>query len=116
VEAESLGLDNARFEACDVSTLDVPSRFDLVNAFEAIHDLANPGRVLANVASSLRPGGSFLMGDIKASSNVEDNIEVPWAAFLYTASTLHCMTVSLAPRWRRAEHGVGDPDGVADAR
>jgi hypothetical protein len=36
------------------------------------------------------------MGDIRASSNVEDNIEVPWAPFLYTASTLHCMTVSLA--------------------
>ena len=36
------------------------------------------------------------MVDIKASSKVEDNIEVPWVPFLYTASTLHCMTVSLA--------------------
>ena len=36
------------------------------------------------------------MVDIKASSNVEDNIESPWGPFLYTASTLHCMTVSLA--------------------
>jgi SAM-dependent methyltransferase len=95
-EAESLELDNARFEGCDVATLDAPGRFDLVTAFDAIHDHANPGRVLANIASSLRPGGTFLMGDIKASSHVEDNIEVPWAAFLYTASTLHCMTVSLA--------------------
>jgi hypothetical protein len=36
------------------------------------------------------------MCDIRASSNVEDNIELPWAPYLYTASTLHCMTVSLA--------------------
>ncbi|MGH9193718.1 MAG: class I SAM-dependent methyltransferase [Acidimicrobiales bacterium] len=95
-EAESLGLDNASFEVCDVATLDTPGRFDLVTAFDAIHDQAHPGQVLASIAAALRPDGTFLMVDIKASSNVEDNIEVPWAPFLYTASTLHCMTVSLA--------------------
>ena len=36
------------------------------------------------------------MVDIKASSNVADNLELPWAPFLYTVSTMHCMTVSLA--------------------
>ena len=36
------------------------------------------------------------MIDIKASSNLEENLEIPWAPFLYTASTMHCMTVSLA--------------------
>jgi hypothetical protein len=35
------------------------------------------------------------MVDIKASSNLADNLELPWAPFLYTVSTLHCMTVSL---------------------
>ena len=95
-EAESLELPNARFAVCDVGTLDTPSRFDLVTAFDAIHDQAHPGRVLANIAAALRPSGAFLMVDIKASSYVDDNIELPWAPFLYTVSTLHCMTVSLA--------------------
>ena len=36
------------------------------------------------------------MVDIKASSDVQDNIGVPAATFLYTVSTMHCMTVSLA--------------------
>lgn len=36
------------------------------------------------------------MMDIKASSNLEDNIDNPFAPFLYGASTLHCLTVSLA--------------------
>lgn len=36
------------------------------------------------------------MSDIKASSNLEDNVEIPWASLLYTISTMHCMTVSLA--------------------
>jgi hypothetical protein len=35
------------------------------------------------------------MVDIKASSDLADNLELPWAPFLYTVSTLHCMTVSL---------------------
>jgi SAM-dependent methyltransferase len=94
-EAAALGLTNARFEVRDVAALDEPESFDLVTAFDAIHDQAHPARVLAAVARSLRPGGVFLMVDIKASSSVADNLDLPWAPFLYTVSTLHCMTVSL---------------------
>ena len=35
------------------------------------------------------------MVDIKASSRLEDNIGVPFASYLYTVSTMHCMSVSL---------------------
>jgi hypothetical protein len=38
----------------------------------------------------------FFMVDIKASSDLQDNLDLPWGAFLYAVSTLHCMTVSLA--------------------
>jgi 2-polyprenyl-3-methyl-5-hydroxy-6-metoxy-1,4-benzoquinol methylase len=95
-EALSLGLTNAQFVVCDVAELSAGGRFDLVTAFDAIHDQAHPASVLANVAEALRPGGTFLMVDIKASSNVDENLDIPWAPFLYTASTMHCMTVSLA--------------------
>jgi SAM-dependent methyltransferase len=95
-EADALGLSNSRFEVCDVSRLPADAGFDLVTAFDSIHDQAHPARVLANIAAVLRPGGTFLTVDIKASSNVEDNLELPWAPFLYTVSTMHCMTVSLA--------------------
>ena len=44
----------------------------------------------------LRPDGTFLMQDILASSHLEKNLENPIATFLYTISTMHCMTVSLA--------------------
>ncbi len=36
------------------------------------------------------------MQDIRASSHLENNLEHPIAPFLYTISTMHCMTVSLA--------------------
>ena len=94
-EAQTLGLTNARFELCDAATLDRPEAFDLVTAFDAVHDQAHPGRVLAAIARATRPDGTFLMIDIKASSRVQDNIENPLAPALYTFSTMHCMTVSL---------------------
>ena len=35
------------------------------------------------------------MVDIKASSRLEDNVGVPFSPYLYTVSTMHCMSVSL---------------------
>jgi SAM-dependent methyltransferase len=55
VEADKRGLTNARFEVIDVATLDQPDSFDLVAAFDAIHDQAHPAQVLAAVARALRP-------------------------------------------------------------
>ena len=41
-------------------------------------------------------GGIFLMQDIAASSKLEENIKNPLGPTLYSISTMHCMTVSLA--------------------
>ena len=94
-EAAAWGLENARFEVCDVATLAEEQSFDLVTAFDSIHDQAHPAEVLRRVHQALRPGGTFLMVDMLASSNLEDNVEHPLGTFLYTVSTMHCMTVSL---------------------
>ena len=95
-EADRLGLQNATFLARDVAALDITEAFDVITAFDAIHDQAQPAEVLANIHRALRPGGVLLMVDIKASSNVEDNIGAPLATYKYTVSTMHCMSVSLA--------------------
>jgi 2-polyprenyl-3-methyl-5-hydroxy-6-metoxy-1,4-benzoquinol methylase len=94
-EAEAWGLSNAKFELSDVATLDRPDAFDVITAFDAIHDQAHPAQVLTAIARALRPGGIFVMVDIRAASAVEENLELPWATFLYTTSTMHCMPVSL---------------------
>ncbi len=78
-----------------MSWLDISEAFDLVTAFDAIHDQAHPAQVLKNIHAALKPGGTFLMVDINASSRLEENLDLPWAAFLYTISTFHCMAVSL---------------------
>ena len=70
--------------------------FDLVTAFDAIHDQADPAGVLRGAYEALIADGVFLMVDINASSNLEENVDNPMATFAYIASTMHCMQVSLA--------------------
>jgi 2-polyprenyl-3-methyl-5-hydroxy-6-metoxy-1,4-benzoquinol methylase len=94
-EAKRLGLTNATFVAKDVADLDSAQTYDVITVFDAIHDQAQPARVLGNIYNALRPGGILLMVDIKASSRLEDNVGVPLASYLYTVSTMHCMSVSL---------------------
>jgi SAM-dependent methyltransferase len=98
-DAARAGLRNIRFEARDLTDFDASAKadaFDLVTAFDAVHDQTAPQRVLAGVHRSLEPGGTFLMQDIRASSRLENNLSHPLGPLLYTISTMHCMTVSLA--------------------
>ncbi|CAN5879222.1 class I SAM-dependent methyltransferase [soil metagenome] len=94
-EAARLGLANATFLQRDVATLDVIDAYDVITAFDSVHDQSHPATMLANIHRALRPGGVFLMVDIKASSRLEDNVGVPLSTYLYTVSTMHCMSVSL---------------------
>ncbi len=95
-QAESEGLANVQFEVRDMAQLDQPERFDLITAFDAIHDQAEPDAVLRGIYRALKPGRSFLMQDIAGSSHVDQDIDHPIGTFLYTISCMHCMTVSLA--------------------
>jgi SAM-dependent methyltransferase len=89
-------LSNVSFEVKDVTRLPEVDRYDLITAFDAIHDQIKPLAVLEEIAKSLRPDGVFLMQDIRSSSELENNLNHPVGPFLYTISCLHCMTVSLA--------------------
>jgi 2-polyprenyl-3-methyl-5-hydroxy-6-metoxy-1,4-benzoquinol methylase len=95
-EAAERGLTNATFESHNLADLDKADAYDVITVFDAIHDQAQPARVLENIYRALRPGGVLLMADIKASSRLEENVGVPMSTYLYTTSLMHCMTVSLA--------------------
>lgn len=95
-EAEEMGISHARFETRDVSTLDMMQSHDFITAFDAIHDQAQPAKVLESISRVLRPDGVFLMVDFAASSNLDENVDHVLGPYLYTTSTMHCMTVSLA--------------------
>jgi len=95
-EAAEMGLDNAAFEAVDVAQLEAPQRFDFITTFDAIHDQAHPDVVVGAINRALKDDGTWLCVDIAGSSHLENNLDVPMAPFFFTASTMHCMTVSLA--------------------
>jgi SAM-dependent methyltransferase len=95
-EASAWGLGNAVFEVLDVVALPADPPFDVVFAFDAIHDQVDPAGVLAAVRRALTPDGVFVMMDVRAASSLADNLANPFAALHYGVSTLHCLTVSLA--------------------
>ena len=51
------------------------------------------------------------MVDISAQSNLEDNLDLPWASFLYAISLTHCMSVSLG----QGGDGLGTVWGIQTA-
>ena len=97
-EATEWGLVNAHFEVRDVATLPQKDHFELITAFDTVHDQAQPAALLNQIAAALKKGGTFLMWDIGASSDLHNNRTHLLGSFLYGVSCMHCMTVSLAQK------------------
>ena len=108
---KSLNLPNLAFEVRDAAEMNEPAAYDLVTAFDSIHDQAQPAVVLRNIRCALRPGGIFLMQEIETSSSLDQNVDHPLGPFLYWLSYGHCMTVSLA----RGGAGLGTCWGSENA-
>jgi SAM-dependent methyltransferase len=111
-EAAAMELANARFEVLDVTTLAAEPKFDLITSFDAIHDQREPAATLARIAGALASDGVYVMVEPKASSRLEDNVDNPFAPYMYGISVLHCMTVSLA----EGGAGLGTAWGEQTAR
>ncbi len=95
-DAAANGSENIEFVTRDAAALNEPERFDLITSFDAVHDQAHPDKMLAGIYAALRPGGTYLCIEPKASSHLHENLDMPTAPMMYTISTMHCMTVSLA--------------------
>lgn len=95
-EADQLGLDNVRFVGGDATTVAGDGPYDLVTAFDVIHDLADPRGTLEAIRSSLGDDGTFLMYDVGAPSDVEQQAELAWAPLMYGLSVGYCLQSSLA--------------------
>jgi ubiquinone/menaquinone biosynthesis C-methylase UbiE len=98
-QAAEKGLRNLEFVAADLSDFDETAEaasFELITTFDAVHDQAQPLRVLKGIHRALKADVVYLMQDIAGSSQVHNNLDHPLGTFLYTVSCLHCMTVSLA--------------------
>jgi len=95
-EAAGTGCANVSFEVADAARLTGEARFDVIFVFDAIHDQAEPDAVLAAISRALVPGGLLFMREPHGAGTFAENLANPMAPVLYSVSTLHCMTVSLA--------------------
>lgn len=89
------GVPNVEFHIYAADEIPVDPGFDLITAFDVIHDLPNPLAGMTRIREALRDGGQYLMMEPNASSRLEDNLH-DRGALLYGVSALHCMTQSLA--------------------
>ncbi len=94
--AAAARLTNVEFVAVDAAELNRPDEFDIVTTFDAIHDQAFPATVLENIHEATKANGTYLCVEPRAASQLAENMLDPVAAFQYTISTMHCMSVSLA--------------------
>ncbi|HTO52474.1 MAG TPA: class I SAM-dependent methyltransferase [Myxococcota bacterium] len=108
------GLANARFHDVRQESLPKDASLELVTAFDCLHDMAHPERVLADVRKAIRPDGVFLICDIKARDSFEENVKRnPMAAMMYGASVLTCMSSALSEPDGLGLGTLGFPESLA---
>jgi 2-polyprenyl-3-methyl-5-hydroxy-6-metoxy-1,4-benzoquinol methylase len=101
--------DRARFHERDAADPALAGQYDLVTAFECIHDLARPVEVLRSMRRMLAPGGTVLVMDERAAEQFTapgDEIE----RFLYSASVLCCLPTGMAEQPSAGTGTVMRPD------
>lgn len=96
LEAERMGLDNVRFVRADATEVAADGVYDLITAFDVIHDLPDPGAAVTTIRQALTDDGAFLLYDVGAPSDLAAQAQLPWAPLMYGFSLSYCIQNSLA--------------------
>src|SRR3954469_4018458 len=102
-EAEGVA-DRVRFHAMSPADADPGEGYDLVTAFECIHDMPQPVPVLRSMREMAGPDGTVIVMD----ENVQPEFVAPGdeiERLMYGFSTLVCLPDDVARRLRRHGHG-----------
>ena len=108
---ESGAAERVSFELVAAEEIPAVDMYDLVMAFNCIHDMSNPRGALRGMRRALKPGGFALWTEARVSDRLEENLN-PMGRLLYGTSVMHCMTVSLAG----GGEGLGNVVGPETAR
>lgn len=93
--AQAAGVvDRVSFQQLDVND-GLPQQFDIITAFDVVHDAAGPLDLLRAIRRSLSPEGHYVLLDINCSEDLENNLG-PLGTMFHGFSILYCMTTSLA--------------------
>jgi 2-polyprenyl-3-methyl-5-hydroxy-6-metoxy-1,4-benzoquinol methylase len=75
----------------DAADVEHKGRYDLVMAYECIHDLSDPVGVLRSMRSMCKPGGTVLVMDENTGASLAE--PGPFDRIFYAWSVLHCLPV-----------------------
>jgi 2-polyprenyl-3-methyl-5-hydroxy-6-metoxy-1,4-benzoquinol methylase len=110
------GVTNARFHDPRREPLPNDGRFGFVTAFDCLHDMTNPARMVRQIRAAIRPDGVWLVCDIKARDTYEENVaRNPMAAMMYGMSVLTCMSSALSEPGGAGLGTLGLPPAVLRA-
>ncbi|HET8701096.1 MAG TPA: methyltransferase domain-containing protein [Nitrococcus sp.] len=110
--AQAAGMqDRVRFEVASAKGYR-GNDYDLVAAFDCLHDMGDPVGVASHVLETLGPEGSWMIVEPFANDRVEDNFNPVGRAF-YSVSTMVCTPCSLA---QEVGLGLGAQAGEAHLR
>jgi SAM-dependent methyltransferase len=91
------GVANAAFHDAKSDPLPGDESFDFIVSFDCLHDMTDPAAIMRQIRAAIRPGGTWLIADIKAHASYEENVERnPMAAMMYGTSVLTCMSSALS--------------------
>ena len=89
--------DRVTFEVRDASDPKLAGSYDLVTAFETIHDMSNPVGALKAMRALRKDGGAVVIADEKVAEEFTapgDDLE----RFMYGWSAVHCLAVGMGPQ------------------
>lgn len=101
--------DRVRFHVCDASDFSLARQYDLVVAFEGIHDMADPVGGLRTMGRLAGENGSVIVVDerVRETFMPEDDLV---ERFNYGFSVLHCLPVGMASQSSAGTGAVMRPD------
>ena len=106
--------DRVRFEVADVtdtSSFDsAGSSYDLLLAFEMVHDLARPVDALRTLRHLGKDDAAYLVMDENVQERFDSSTANPMERFFYAASVLHCLPVGRSESPSAATGTVMRPD------
>jgi len=86
--------DRVRFQVRDAGDPSLEGRYDLVTAFECVHDLSNPVRALQTMRRLVKDDGVVLVVDERVGDKfTPKGNDVEW--MMYGWSILHCLPVGM---------------------
>jgi 2-polyprenyl-3-methyl-5-hydroxy-6-metoxy-1,4-benzoquinol methylase len=112
--AQSSGVaDRLSFEVRDAADPRLAGQYDLVTAFETIHDLSHPVDALRAMRAMARPGAYVVVMDEK----VDDEFTAPGdelQRYLFGWSAVHCLPTAMVDPESAATGTMMRPDRLRD--